>query len=213
MRGYDLHGLRFGKLLVLANEQQKDPNGNRLWLCQCDCGKQSVVAAHRLAKDITRSCGCNRLAVLFKLTHGQTVGHKPTPEYRVWQNMLRRCRKRESKDWKNYGGRGIKVCDRWFSFENFFADMGKRPSRLHTLDRREVNGNYEKTNCQWSTTREQNSNKRSNRFIRMYGEVMTFTEGARRFSVVDLSTARSRRFRGWSAQDAFLTPLGERPRA
>jgi len=130
---------------------------------------------------------------------------------RSWYGMIRRCREENCEQWKNYGGRGIKVCDRWFSFENFLADMGKRPSRIHSLDRRDVDGNYEPSNCRWATPSQQCNNRRNNIFVTIHGEILPFSLAAEKFSVVSIATSRARFLHGWSADDAFFTPLYERP--
>jgi hypothetical protein len=130
-----------------------DKWGNALWFCDCSCGGKKVVQGRYLEKGTTSSCGC--LYVGAKVTHGKTK----TPEYYIWDNMLRRCKNPKNPTYKNYGGRGISVCKLWHKFENFFKDMGKCPPGL-TLERRNNNLGYCPDNCIWATWATQNNNQR-----------------------------------------------------
>jgi len=125
--------------------------------------------------------------------------------------MRNRCYTPTCKQFKNYGARGITVCERWRdSFENFFADMGLRPSLIHSLDRREVNGNYEPSNCRWATPTEQCLNRRNNHWVEVRGERLVLVEAIRRFAVVARGTVDGRIRRGWSIEEALFLPVGER---
>lgn len=155
----DLEGGKFGRLTVLNFDSIK--NKNSYWLCACECGNQKVVAGGSLKNGISKSCGClqreNTSKANFK--HGHTS--KNSPEYRSWRSMITRCEDPNNNRFEKYGGRGIKVCERWrHSFENFLEDMGKRPGLSHSLDRIDVNGNYEPSNCRWADYSQQNINKR-----------------------------------------------------
>lgn len=164
----DITGKRFGRLVVLKDSGKRTPSGGTLWLCRCDCGEIRIVWSHALRHGTTKSCGCyqrelgSSLAARALLKHGHTTGQAMSPTYTSWSAMKKRCLNSTHPDWSNYGGRGITVCNRWLGkhgFENFLADMGKRPEG-RTLDRIDVNGNYERTNCRWATPAVQNANRR-----------------------------------------------------
>lgn len=157
MRKLDLTGQRFGRLVVLS-EEEKTERGQANWLCQCDCGNQKIIRLSSLRGGESLSCGCRKKESMHALTHGMSY----TPEYRVWTNMKARCLDTNHQAYHNYGARGIKVCERWLTFENFIADMGLRHPGT-TLERIDNNGNYEPLNCCWATRSHQNSNKRSGR--------------------------------------------------
>lgn len=156
----DLTGKRFGRLLVA--ERSENRNGKVSWKCFCDCSNIKIVTSNMLVSRHTRSCGCLHREELSKRTktHGHTANNTTTPEFRSWFSMIRRCTKENDHAYPRYGGRGIKICDRWLSFSEFLKDMGERPSKDHSLDRIDVNGNYEPSNCRWATNVEQARNKR-----------------------------------------------------
>lgn len=152
-------GQRFGMLTVLAPSPRFD-RGAVFWVCECDCGNISHVVGYKLTAGTTRGCGCrNGLAT----THGHVRRYKPSTEYRAWRSMRSRCASPGNASFRLYGGRGITVCERWMSFENFFADMGKKPSRRHSLDRIDSDGNYAPENCRWATSAAQQQNRRDSR--------------------------------------------------
>lgn len=153
----NLVGAKFGRWTVLSRSE--NAGSKIMWLCRCSCGAQKAVRAGSLTRGRSTSCGCwqRELATKSSTTHNGSS----TPEFMVWKSMLGRCSNPNCKDWKNYGGRGIFVCDRWRAgFQNFLDDMGRRPSNEFSIDRVDVNGNYEPGNCRWATAKEQVDNRR-----------------------------------------------------
>ena len=165
----DLSGQRFVRLLVQREGGPRiQPNGQRKrrWVCLCDCGKETLVEGSNLTTGNTTSCGCWDLERRIK--HG-CGGSNKTPEYRSWRAMRQRCTNPNNSEWPRYGGRGITVCERWDSFERFLADMGPRPAG-HSIDRIDNEQGYSPANCRWATTKQQNRNRRDNRWITFRGE-------------------------------------------
>ena len=154
---------RFGHLTVLQEAGRTAAQKVR-WLCRCDCGQMTAVVSSDLRNGHTRSCGClhRKELSLRRTIHGAARLGQKTIEYRTWISMMRRCYNQNTKDYKNYGGRGIEVCERWHKFENFLADMGPRPAGEYSIERVNVNGNYEPSNCIWLPKSQQSKNRRNN---------------------------------------------------
>lgn len=168
----DITNRRFTNLVALY----RDNKDGRKWVCKCDCGNTISILTARLIGKHTKSCGC--LA-------GESHGMCYTRFNKIYRSMKNRCFSKSDPAYKNYGGRGITVCDRWKdSFKNFYEDMYESylnhvkefDEKDTTLDRIDVNGNYEPSNCRWATVKEQNNNKRNNRLELFHGEMMTISE-------------------------------------
>ena len=195
----DLTGSKFGRLDVIAKAQVKGPRGEIYWVCKCNCGNTKNVRANQLTRGVTKSCGC---------LHRESVTHHGMtglPTFRSWESMKQRCLNPKDPNYHHYGGRGIQVCERWVnSFDSFLADMGQRTSGT-TLDRIDVNGNYEPSNCRWATSKVQNNNQRVTKRYAFNGKEMTTAEiseatGVQQRLIVDRLRA------GWSLEEALSKP-------
>lgn len=163
----DLTGMVFGRLTVL-HEHETSTVRHRKWMCLCECGNSKPVADSALWRGATKSCGClqKECTSLAKKTHGMTG----SPTYICWAMMISRCEYKGNNRYPSYGARGISVCERWRnSFEAFYADMGEKPHKM-SIDRIDVDGNYEPSNCRWATASEQAANKRNTIYIEINGE-------------------------------------------
>lgn len=172
----NLEGQMFGRWTVIAYAG-RSKNKHSLWDCICDCGTKKTVFGLHIVRGSSKSCGCLSSEVVTK--RNSSHGLINTPEYHAWRGIKQRCNYKNSNSYINYGGRGIKVCDRWEnSFENFLADMGNRPSQKHSIDRIDNDGNYEPSNCRWATRTEQNRNTRQNRLLTFQGKTQCVSEWA-----------------------------------
>jgi len=160
MRGIDITGGKFGRLIVIEKSPKLDKNKEILWNCKCTCGKKATVPGSALRNGRTKSCGCLKKEVITK--HGLSRKNGITPPlYSVWNDMISRCYTPSCKAYSHYGGRGIKVCERWrVSFKNFLKDMEKTWESDLTLERINNDGDYDPNNCKWATRVEQSSNQR-----------------------------------------------------
>lgn len=156
MKALDLKDREFGRWTVIKR-LENTKYGNTRWLCECECGNIKKVPGSRLLTGSSQSYGCLRRDNLIKHGHA-AVGNK-TRTYKTWVSMFQRCNNPKNRNYKHYGARGIKVCERWYSFECFLKDMGERPKGL-TLDRKNNDGSYEPGNCRWATQEKQCRNSR-----------------------------------------------------
>jgi hypothetical protein len=199
----DISGQRFSRLTVIA--RAPSVKGHTQWLCRCDCGAERSVGSNDLRSGHTRSCGCwSRDEVRVRLTtHGMT-GH---PAFSKWKGMLSRCSNQNTAGWKNYGGRGIAVCERWLSFENFWADMGSTWAAGLTIERDDNDKGYSPDNCRWLPKSQQSRNRRSTTFIDSPWGRLTIAEVARKCGV-SWFAMRARVQRDWPPERMFLGPTG-----
>ncbi len=153
-------GQRFGMLHVV--EREGSQNRKKTWRCVCDCGGESVTTTGNLNSGNSESCGCEKRDawVRARTTHGQSSREKRTRSYAAWANMLNRCTNLSDAKYPRWGGRGIKVCKSWHTFESFYADMGEPPDD-HSLDRIDNDGDYKPSNCRWATALQQVHNRRT----------------------------------------------------
>lgn len=202
MYDHNLVGKVFGKLTCIER-LKLDGKIGYYYRCKCDCGGEKVIRGSNIIRGSTRSCGC-------LWTHGRIHGLTETAEHKSWDELIYRCTNPNGRAYKNYGGRGIKVCDRWLeSFENFLADMGNKPTPKHSIDRINNNGNYEPSNCRWATRHEQSRNTRRNRVITYNGITMCMGDWAKKYGLKP-HTLRARLESGkLSFQDAITMSFEE----
>lgn len=203
----DLTGQRFGRLEVL-HESDRTPYGARRWLCECDCGKRKIVFQDCLMKGKSRSCGCLRTEELVaRFTKHGCCGSRI---YNIYAKMKRRCYVESEERYEDYGGRGIRVCSEWLGeqgFENFhkWAMKNGYTDNL-TIDRIDVNGNYEPSNCRWATYEEQSKNKRNNIVVTWNGKTQVLKDWCRELSL-DYRTIKARFHKGWDIDRMFTEPI------
>jgi hypothetical protein len=198
---YDIAGMRFGRLTAVRIDESHE--GKRIhWICKCDCGKEKSVRASHMKSGMCRSCGC--------LSHdrgGKSLDLQPPsvkPLYRVWRGMIDRCRNPNAPNYCYYGEKGITVCDRWKSFDEFAKDMGERPDGT-TLDRIDSNGNYCPENCRWATATEQSRNRSWARNLTIYGLTMSVSAWSE-ISGIPSTTIIGRLDKGVPEKLAVFTP-------
>lgn len=198
-------GFTSGRLVVVEELGLRYTNAGKCfssYLCVCECGSVIEVSQSNLKRNHSQSCGCYKRERCYEanIKHGDLA----SVEYRAWSEIKRRCYNRNCLSFKNYGGRGIVMCDRWLnSYSDFLSDMGRKPSPSHSLDRIDVNRGYEPDNCRWATKQEQNSNTRRNRFIEHSGKRLTLSEWSRITGIPRITIGRRIDYFGWSVERAL----------
>ena len=199
----DETGNVYGRLTVI---RRSPVSVKYIWLCRCECGNLINLRPCHFRSGRYVSCGCAARDNSVTHGHARRIGNRDS-EYTCWASMKQRCVGVGSTSYRNYGGRGITICERWLdSFENFLADMGPKPTPGHTIDRIDVNGNYEPGNCRWATYTEQANNKTTNVVVTVNGQSHTVAEwaaimGVSRFMIYQRITKL-----GWSPERAVTTP-------
>lgn len=157
----DITNMKFGRWTVVERAEGRENTTKAMWRCACECGNEKIISSEILRRGGSKSCGCYNIEVVRErsITHGMSnhdVIH-------IWHGMLDRCFNPNLKHYKNYGGRGISVCERWKDINKFIEDMGERPGPEYSIERVDTNGNYDPSNCKWATRDEQNRNRRLNK--------------------------------------------------
>lgn len=205
----DLTNQRFDRLLALSRHPA--PSTRVKWLCACSCGKSVVVDSSKLCNGHTRSCGCLQIerASEASLKHGHSCypnQGRSTKEYNTWVMMLRRCNSLDDKNFHHYGGKNITVCSRWRDFQNFLADMGLAPSKAHSIDRIDSDGNYCPENCRWATSKTQVRNRGITKMLTLNDKTLSMGEWAELYSI-PYKRLHARIKRGWSVEKSITTPV------
>lgn len=205
-------GQKFGRLTVTSYDAERSALCECKWnrqyyRCLCECGNEKTVEMSHLNSGHSKSCGCLRFAAkagtYCSISRLQKHGMSRTPVYKTWCGMIKRCNNPNSQD---YRGRGIKVCDRWLEFENFYSDMGNRPTPDHSIDRINNDGDYCPENCRWATSVEQANNKRNNRNVTVGCVTLSVSAWEREMGFKG-GTIKRRIYRGWSDIEAVINPL------
>lgn len=188
---------KYSRLTVVSEGERVGTH--RMFKCVCECGTIKKIAMRHLVALKTKSCGCLQSENAKRLftTHGKSK----TPEFESWTSMRNRCLNSKNKAYKNYGGRGVEVCDRWNKFENFIKDMGCRPYG-YEIERKNNDGNYEPSNCKWATIKEQGNNRRTNVFIEFKGSRKTIAQWCDELGL-NRKRVYQRLKNGFSVSDSF----------
>lgn len=202
----------FDRLTVVGYGGTTGKQNKTVWNCRCSCdGKIIPVTASNLQKRITKSCGCWKIEMLVsrRLTHGQSRGREVSPEYATWQDIKKRIFDENCDSYQYYGGRGIKMCEKWVNdFQSFLDCIGRKNHPSDSIDRfPDVNGNYEPGNVRWATPKEQARNKRNNFLVTLNGITKCSAEWEE-ITGIKSATIRARKAMGWSDEKALTTPVG-----
>lgn len=204
MKTKDLKGQRFGRLVVIE-KAGKDKTSHTTWLCKCDCGTVKTVTGYNLINGSTLSCGC------YKNEKVSIHGKYNTRIYRIWNKMKGRCNNKRNTHYDCYGGRGIRVCDEWLNdFQKFYKwSVENEYNNNLTIDRIDVDGNYEPNNCRWVSMKVQANNRRTNAQIEFNGKTQNIAKWAEELGI-NKRTLSNRFERGWTLQRALSTPVKKR---
>lgn len=208
----DLTGQKFGKLTVIKRAGSTKYHCAN-WECLCDCGNKKIISGNSLTTGKTKSCGCICKEINNSFKHGHSKRNRQSKIYITWKNMKARCNKTNNKRCKDWGGRGITVCERWSNkingFQNFLEDIGEPPTNKHQIDRIDnnklING-YSPENCRWSTPKEQNRNRRTSHLISYDNKNLCCAEWEEITGIPQRTIAR-RIIDGWSIKEALLIPI------
>ena len=198
-KALNLIGQKYGRLTVLEKLPDRDKYKKVVWKCICDCGETANVNTKNIRTGNTTSCGCYHKELITK--HGMTKSRA----FRIWSGMRTRCLNKNSDHYQLYGGRGITIDSRWNTFAGFYKDMGDPPKGM-TLDRKDNDDGYCKSNCRWATSHTQAVNRRSTRFITYQNETKSISDWARSTGV-RIDTLHYRFAAGWSVEKALTTPV------
>lgn len=200
-------GQEFQRLTVLSYSHSRPGTKETIhyWLFRCRCGTEKPAQAKLVVLGYIESCGCYHAELRSQTKHGHAVNGKATSEYTAWAHMLQRTQNPKCAEYKDYGARGITVCERWKVAANFLQDMGPKPTPHHSLERKENNGNYDPGNCVWATRLEQNRNKRTSRHVTWQRRTQVIEDWASEMGMTP--QALNRRLRRWSVARAMTTPI------
>lgn len=207
----DLTGQRFGRWTVLRRADHNNQFNKVLWVCRCDCGNEAEVPAATLRNGTSQSCGCRQadISSARMIKHGQST----TRLYHIWAAMKKRCHNPKTRNFADYGGRGITVCAEWETFEPFCEwaiQTGydeNAPTGEYTLERINNDDGYSPDNCRWATKKEQGNNKRNNRMVVAFGETKTLSQWADEYKIPYANVYSRIAVSGWDAEKALTTPI------
>lgn len=203
----DITGRKYGRLTVIKSLGNK--NKISLWLCKCLCGNERTISYGNLSVGHSKSCGCLQKERTSKANfkHGFSTKRNKTAEYRAWGGMISRCYDKNNKDYKNYGDRGILVCEKWKnSFLLFLKEMGEKPKET-SIDRIDVNGHYCKKNCRWADIYQQARNKRNSIKLTYNGKTLSLSEWAKKSNLLTDTLRKRIKIHNWSIEKAINTPI------
>ena len=213
----DITGMKFGRLTAIKKIGKSDSHG-ALWLCQCDCGKMHEARSSYLRNGFTTSCGCYRSELNAEkarrmgeknVRHGKSRRRSKDPLYLVWHSMKARCTYPNHISYRNYGGKGVTVCDEWQAFESFYEwAMGHGYKKGLAIDRIDSDGNYEPSNCRFVTQAENNKARKGTRWVTIDGETHTLPDWARIVGNISYRGIRYRLQHGWSEKEAIFGKTG-----